>query len=480
MHAYRARPSTGPQPVARPNDLMADRLVARHRTQARRRRIRFILGGLLVLTLLFVGVVLIFVTKTVITLGQAGQKIFQTPVAQKLNPQGTPVTKNYPAWGKPVNILLIGLDLRPGEQDTRADTQIVVHIDPETKTAAMVSIPRDLWVPIPGYGEGRINSAYQKGDTDKLTVPGGGPGLSEAAIEENFGVPIDYYAQVNFTGFEQIIDTLGGVTIDVPRPLADNEYPLSSYAVTRIYIPAGLQHMDGKTALEYARSRHADSDLGRNSRQQQVLLAVRNQGLNLNLITKLDDLAGQLSDAVKTDLSLEQVGSLAQLAKEIDKDSIQTVTIDANMVEERMVSGQDVLVPNWDLIKPRIAQAFADPKLGKEAARLSIQNGTDTGGIGTKVKSLLAAQGFMVADLRAAPNQGHYPVTTITDYTGGQKPHTIEALAKALNLNPADVKRANPTEAPVAESDGKPIDITIIVGDDKISLASEPTPTVGR
>src|SRR5207253_11179176 len=115
-------------------------------------------------------------------------------------------------------------------------------------------------------------------------------------------------------GFERIVDTMGGVTIDVPKPLADNDYPLAqnSYGTTRIYIAAGLQHMDGRTALEYARSRHADSDLGRNSRQQQVLLALRPQGVSLNLLPNLNELLSQLSGAIKTDLSLTQVGSLAQ------------------------------------------------------------------------------------------------------------------------------------------------------------------------
>jgi LCP family protein required for cell wall assembly len=385
----------------------------------------------------------------------------------------TPVKVTYPEWGKePVNILLIGLDYRPGEEDTRADTQIIVHIDPVSKSAAMVSIPRDLWVPIPGFGEGRINSTFQTGETDAKSddpqIPGGGPGLAKATIEDNFGIPIHYYAQVNFTGFEQIIDTIGGVSIDVPRPLVDNEFPLGNYGVTRIYIPAGLQHMDGRTALAYARSRHADSDLGRNARQQQVLLAIRRQGMSLDLLGKLNELAGELSDAVRTDLSVSQVGSLMMLAQDIKMDAIQTVQIDASMVRQTFIGGADVLVPNWEIIRPLIAQAFADPRLAREEARISVQNGTNTGGIGKNVRDVLAEKGFNVADLRSVDNPGEYPTTEITDFTGGQKPRTIEALLEALDLTEADVKQGDPADAPVAQTDGEPVDIMIIAGDDKI------------
>jgi polyisoprenyl-teichoic acid--peptidoglycan teichoic acid transferase len=469
---YRARPATGPHRTSAP-DVMTERARARYKTESSRRRIRTIVVGLVALLLIAGGVGAAYVNNAFVKPLETITDVFLTPEANRppSTPGGTPIPITYPDWSKkqPVNILLIGLDYRPGEEDSRADTQIIVHIDPQAKTAAMVAIPRDLWVPVPGFEEGRINTAYQKGESNKDTVPGGGPGLAKATIEDNFGIPIHYYAQVNFTGFETIIDTIGGLTIDVPRPLVDNEYPLGNYGVTRIYIPAGLQHMDGHTALAYARSRHSDSDLGRNARQQQVLLAIRQQGLNLNLITKLNELSGQLSDAVKTDLSLVQVGSLAQLAKDIKGDAIQTVTIDADMVRQTILpNGADVLLPNWDLIKPKIAQAFSDPRLSKEAARLSVQNGTTVGGIGKKVRDQLVSKGFFVPDLRSTDDQGTHPVTTITDYSGGTKPHTIEALVKELDLKATDVIQGDPAEAPTAQTDGAPVDIMVIAGDDQL------------
>jgi LCP family protein required for cell wall assembly len=406
---------------------------------------------------------------------ETASNIFVTPAPVRPGSNGgaggTPVPVTFPDWGKePVNILLIGLDYRPGDAEgTRADTQIVVHIDPVAKTATLLSIPRDLWVRIPGHGEDRINVAYRVGEQNKAQIPGGGPVMAMATIEQNFGIPIHYFAQVDFMGFERVVDALGGITIDVPRPLVDNEYPLSNYGVTRIYIQAGLQHMDGRTALQYARSRHADSDLGRNRRQQQVLLAIRRQALNINVVTRLNELAGKLSDAVKTDLSPQQVGSLAMLGREIGQESIHSIVLEPPCVNQTVLpSGADVLLPDWDCIRPKVAQAFANPRIVEEAARISVQNGTLTGGVGRKVRDELVAKGFSIADLSSAPDQGNHPVTTIIDFTGGQKPHTVQALAKALGIDPGEVKQANPEDAPIATSDGKPVDILVMVGDDRI------------
>lgn len=439
--------------------------------KTRQRRLKAILlsvGGLLAV----VGIGLwLWLSPTLGVIIGVGGDVFKTPVAERPGADGSPQPVVYPDWGKePVNILLLGLDLRSQDEDTRADTQIVVHIDPVAKSAAMFSIPRDLWVPIPGNGEGRINTAYQLGEDDKINVPGGGPTLAMATIEHNFGIPIHYFTQVDFTGFERVVDAMGGLTIDVPRPLVDNEYPLANQGVTRIYIPAGLQHMDGRTALQYARSRHSDSDFGRNSRQQQVLLSLRQTGLNLNILSKLNEIAGELSDAVKTDLSPMEVGSLAQLGREIGPESIQTVLIDANMVNEVILeeSGAQVLMPRWELIRPKIAQAFADPQLAKEGARLSVQNGTTTGGIGRKVNDLLVAEGFFIPDLSAAADQGMYPTTVITDYTNGKKAHTLEKLTDVLGIDPVDVREGLPDEAPRANSDGEPVDILVVAGDDWI------------
>jgi LCP family protein required for cell wall assembly len=408
------------------------------------------------------------------TLDETVKEVFKTPAVERPNPRGTPVPVVFPNWDKkePVNILLLGLDLREEEEDSRADTMIIVHIDPAEKTASMVSIPRDLWVDIPSYGKGRINTTYQLGEDNPEL--GGGPGLAMATVEHNFDVPINYFAQVDFHGFEKIVDALGGITVDVARPLVDNEYPLGNYGVTRVYVPAGLQHMDGRTALQYARSRHADSDLGRNARQQQVLLAIRQQGLSLNVIPRLNDILHQLSDAVMTDLSLQQVGSLAQLARDIDRSAIQSLVIDATMAQQTVLpeTGADVLLPDWEVIRPRVKQLFADPRLVKEAARLSVLNGTNTAGVARALSEELEADGFVIADLASAEDQGSYPESKIIDYSGGTKPRSIEVLTRLLGLSTRSVERGDPEEAKVA-NDGKPVDIVVIAGDDRLTSSSD-------
>ncbi|MEI7554049.1 LCP family protein [Candidatus Chlorohelix sp.] len=247
-----------------------------------------------------------------------------------------------------VNILLLGLDSRNDPTEgIRSDTLILVSINQGTKKASMLSIPRDLWVDIPGYGKDRINSAYFFGDQNK---PGqGGPPLIKETIARNFGIQIDYFAQVDFEGFREIIDAIGGITIDIKKPLIDAQYPTEAYGYKRVFIPAGLQFLNGETALEYARSRHSDSDLGRNQRQQDVLLAVREKGVNLGLITN-DKLIAALQHAIKTDLQWNDILSLAQTAIGMDKANIRSYAIDANMTKPTNINKMDVLVPDWTSI----------------------------------------------------------------------------------------------------------------------------------
>ncbi|MDQ3705168.1 MAG: LCP family protein [Chloroflexota bacterium] len=457
--------------------VLTDPRAIRLHTEMHRRRMRLVmvLAGLLV-AFAGVAVVGVFVVGGGVISTVTGEVggIFETPVPQlpRLTsgpdmPEGTPPAITYPDWDKkePVNILLIGLDEREGVEDIRTDTQIIVHIDPTAKTAALVSLPRDLWVEIPGHGEDRINAAYKIGEKERK---GSGPALAKATVRENLGIPIHYYATVNFQGFEQVIDTIQGITIDVQRPLVDNQFPFQEFGATRVYIPAGLQHMDGRTALQYARSRHADSDIGRNARQQQVLLAIKEQGLSLNLLAHITELAEELGDAVRTDLLPLQIGSLAQLSRSIDADSIQTVVISGNMIRETTLpSGANVLIPRWDLIRPAITQAFSDPRLGEEAARLSVKNGTWTAGLAREVRDELAELGVYVADLSNAEDRGQHPVTTVTDFTGGQKRYTLETVVTLLGMSLDDVKEAPESQAPIA-ADGSPVDILVVIGDDRI------------
>ena len=189
-----------------------------------------------------------------------------------------------------INILLLGIDRRSGTGwGHLTDTIIIVTVDRANKTAGMLSIPRDLYLSIPGYGENRINTANPFGY--RYNYPGGGPALLKRTIEVNFGIPIDYYVMIDFQGFEKIIDALNGIDINVPRKLVDTQYPDPLPGdpghFKTVSFNAGYQHMDGTRALQYVRSRMSTSDFDRGDRQQRMLLAIREKALNLGIIPRL-------------------------------------------------------------------------------------------------------------------------------------------------------------------------------------------------
>jgi LCP family protein required for cell wall assembly len=238
-----------------------------------------------------------------------------------------------PAPDEPINILLLGTDTRPDEEATRTDAMILVHINRKVGRISLLSIPRDLWVDIPGFGPARVNAAYQIGE--KQLGRGYGGALVKETVGNLIGVPIHHFILVDFEGFKKVIDTIGGVKIDVPSTIVDPNYPTEDYRTVSVRFDSGPQLMNGDRALIYARTRHADSDFGRNERQQQVLMAifdrVREQGL-LTQLTSIDDYTGALRDYVRTDLTHGDMLRLARLAAGFDKDSIQRYAIGPDMI----------------------------------------------------------------------------------------------------------------------------------------------------
>ncbi len=399
-----------------------------------------------------------------------------------------PQRVDLPEWEKKerVTILLLGVDKREGEHGPwRTDTMILGTIDPQSKMAGMLSIPRDLWVPIPGYGENRINSANFIGDRDKY--PGGGPALAVKAVEYNFGVPVHYYVLLDFDGFEKIIDTIGGVDVNVERTLHDEQYPDPSPdnpdRVKTIHFDAGLQHMDGKSALEYARSRRSTSDFDRSHRQMQIILAVREQALRLNLIPRVPELMVTLADTVQTDLQPGNIITLARWAGEIGPENIKSVVIDPNMTVEHITpTGAWVLLPIRENIRPKVEELFTSPtpaplplaqpqqevpveqinRLAQEGAKIVVQNGTPTGNLAAQTATFLKKQGYHVVEFSNA-DRFDYPQSIIIDYTG--KEHTIQSLVVLFNVTPENIRRS-----PNLKSE---VDIRLIIGQD-FTLPSSP------
>jgi LCP family protein required for cell wall assembly len=242
-----------------------------------------------------------------------------------------------PEADDPVNILLLGTDARIGDGPSRTDAVILVHLNPRTNRVSLLSFPRDLWVKIPGHGYGRINAAYPTGE--QTFGRGGGAALVKRTVGDLAGVPVHHFILINFEGFKTVIDRIGGISIDVPRPIDDPAYPMDEYPgdvrTMKVHFDAGRQRMDGERALIYARTRHADNDFGRNQRQQQVLMAifdrVREQGL-LAQITSLDDYTGALRDYVRTDLPRSEMLRLARVGTRLSAESVQRYAIDSKMI----------------------------------------------------------------------------------------------------------------------------------------------------
>lgn len=257
-----------------------------------------------------------------------------------------------------VNVLLLGIDQRAGDNEPayRTDTMIVLTLDPVTLEAGILSIPRDIWVPVPGFDNNyRINTANFLGDTQDY--PGGGMALARKTVESFLGIPIHYTARVNFTAFENFVDRIGGVEVDVPEDIYDPDYPTEDFRTEVFELERGQQVLDGETALKYARTRHSSGgDFDRARRQQQVILAVRERLKNpqvlASLVAAAPDLLVDLSNSVKTDMTLDQMQQLAMLAQQIDRDRIRSEVLDQRYTEFATTpDGAQVIIP----VRERIA-----------------------------------------------------------------------------------------------------------------------------
>lgn len=172
---------------------------------------------------------------------------------------------------EPVDVLLLGVDARPGQGYlTRTDSVMVLNITPGRASVSLLSIPRDVFIHVPGYGEQRINTINVLGEQDGY----GGPALLTASMAESFGIEVDHYARLDFAAFTALVDAVGGVEIDVPKRIVDYEYPTPEGGVMTVVFEPGRQHMNGERALQYARTRHQDDDFRRAERQQQVIDAL--------------------------------------------------------------------------------------------------------------------------------------------------------------------------------------------------------------
>jgi LCP family protein required for cell wall assembly len=288
--------------------------------------------------------------------------------------------------GGRINILLLGSDTDQKFQNGYlAQTDIVVTIDPSTKSVGMLSIPRDLYINVPGYGMMKLDEAFYYGDAYNHN----GVGLSRLTISQDFGIPINYYAWVGLSGFIKVVDTAGGVDIDVTHPITDDIYPddtvnsKDTFAYKRLYLAPGPQHLDGPTALEYVRSRHADlvGDFGRSARQQQMLSSLKTRLVNSNIISKLPELAKDMNGYLKTDMQILDIIKLMNFARTIDPAKIQRIILSPPTYSSAAVAtsghdtGEDIFNPICGPIQQAIAKMFA---LGNNARCNVLGNGNNS------------------------------------------------------------------------------------------------------
>lgn len=249
-----------------------------------------------------------------------------------------PTVNVAPPRGRALTVLLLGSDRRPGESwATRSDSIMLVRLEPATQRVALLSLPRDLVVNIPGYGQARINAATVYGEGE----PGGGIELARRTVSGLVGLPIDYVVRADFGAFTTAVDAIGGVEILVEEPLYDAAYPTMDYGYTEVFFEPGLQWMDGATTLVYSRIRHGDSNYARNRRQQQVILAIIQRVRDQNILAQvqmLTDLTAELRDDIQTNLSPEQMLGLAWAMRDVDPGAVERYALDETMVTEGVLA----------------------------------------------------------------------------------------------------------------------------------------------
>ena len=372
-----------------------------------------------------------------------------------------------------ITILVMGLDYRDWESGTgapRTDSMMLVTLDPVARTAGMLSIPRDLWVEIPGFEHNRINTAYFLGESYNL--PGGGPELAMKTVENFLGVPVDYFAVIEFSAFERMIDEIGGIEVLVPERVKIS--PLgrqSRWLEPKAYL------LDGPEALAYARARKTEGgDFDRAQRQQQVVMAVRDRVLELDmiprLITSAPALYQELAAGVRTNLSFDQMMSIGILASQLDKKSIRRGVIGPPemVIFQKLPDGAEVLKPVPDRIRQLRDEIFTltsavgpsveaeDPAEGarQETARLSVRNGSGIEGLATETGDYLTEEGLQVVEVGNA-DRLDYEISRVIVYSD-RFPYTVRYLASLLGLEQSQILNQNTPDAPV--------DVVVVLGRD--------------
>lgn len=415
------------------------------------------------------------------------------PASPSPSPVGSalPSPSPLPPWNgtERLNILLIGADEQGGGHNT--DTLIVVSIDPQSGQVALFTLPRDtVDVPVPAgparalWGtvyRSKINSWFVNNRHRADLWPGTdrtrGYNALKAILGELYGIDIRWFVEVNFDGFERVIDALGGVTVNVQLPVVDDRYPGPDGRLRRVYIPAGVQHMTGAEALVYARSRHGSSDFDRGQRQQRVLLSLREQTDIAAVLPRLDELVAALTSAVRTDIPVGELPRLLSLAERVDTRSIRSYVFAPPYYAREILSGDPrgyVIIPNVSRIRAAVRDAFTiDPTaearrdaIAAEGAAVWVLNGSGVTGQASDLARYLESWGLTAS----APNQrpdNRPSRTRLLAYNGAETrfPATAAFLTETLGVD------VTPTADPTAR-----VDFLVVTAKTTPNLTPPPAP----
>ena len=343
-----------------------------------------------------------------------------------------------------VNILLVGIGGEGHEGGQLADTLIIANIKPSTNEVALLSIPRDLIVNIPGYGDRKINNANAFGEQDNL--PGGGAAFTARILSSTLNISIPYYVRIDFSGFKQIVDDVGGVEIDVERAFTDSQYPTLNYGFQTLVFKKGVQRMDGERALKYVRSRHGNngegSDFARSRRQQKVLLALKDKILSLQLLTNPEatsKVADDLGKHIATNLKLWEILRLRSYATKIGNGEVTAKVLENTeggmLKAAEGLDGAYILVPrskDFSEIQTFIDHIFEYAPINSEKARVDLFAPFSSAKEIEKVKNALEPWGVQVVVRRESIKGTLGTLPLLKDFSRGSKNQTLKLIQQTF------------------------------------------------
>lgn len=478
-HAY----SLSPGPGIDPPKHKLSRRAKRNKQPSKHPKRRMIIRSVLVVLALFLGVGGWLGIKGLNTIN----KVFHGNIISDAKALFSSTPLKGEDTGR-VNLLLAGDsadDPGHGGADL-TDSIMVVSIDTKNHTGFMLSIPRDLWVNIPGWSHQKINAANDETNFSQNGYPNGGMGQLEEILQDQLGIPIDYYALINYTAFKDTVNAVGGITVNIqstdPRGLFD---PNISYAEGGpLLLKNGVQTLNGQTALNLARARgdptydgrveygFPNSDYDRTQHQRQMLVALEQKASTVGVLAnpiKVGQLFSALGNNVETDLSLSNVLRFVQVTKGMSISKLQSLTLSQSGTNALLTTyltpnGQDALIPragidDFSQVKQYYAQLASDNPVVKEAPSAVVLNASDVSGLARKEQTALQAKGFTVPSIADASTT--YPGTMIIDTTNGQKPASKQALQQLFSG--AAVSAAG-TTGEAGEAQGYNADFIVVLG----------------